>query len=455
MPTGLTWILLILLAITASQAANPSHLVRNLPGQPQVQFKQYAGHLVVNASAQRAYFYWFFEADHQNQTSQPLALWLSGGPGCSSVGAGAFGEIGPFSVDISGTKLEKRRDAWNKAANLIFLESPHGTGFSYTNTTSDYTIYNDEMTASDNLQFLLEWFRNFPEYSKNEFYLLGESYSGHYIPTLAMKILENNANGKNIINLKGFSLGNAWTDPAHDMRGDVEFYYSHSLIPEQTYNELIQNCDFSTMRPILGGSMNPNCQAASAITNRLISGLSHYNIYKPPCKNGSSITSQSLHTNMLVNAYNPCDDKTESYLNQRSVQASLNLASSGNSTNSWKLCNAKASEYYQASDIIVSMLPLYKSLIQKKLRIWIYSGDADGVVSTLSTRSWIKELNLTSQTPWFAWSHKDKVAGWSQAYNGLTFLTVLGAGHMVPQDKPQQALSLFEHFLKGKVPPAN
>ncbi|XP_024516757.1 serine carboxypeptidase-like 25 [Selaginella moellendorffii] len=356
MPTGLTWILLILLAITASQAANPSHLVRNLPGQPQVQFKQYAGHLVVNASAQRAYFYWFFEADHQNQTSQPLALWLSGGPGCSSVGAGAFGEIGPFSVDISGTKLEKRRDAWNK--------------------------------ASDNLQFLLEWFRNFPEYSKNEFYLLGESYSGklcyrvtvifdfkqyagHYIPTLAMKILENNANGKNIINLKGFSLGNAWTDPAHDMRGDVEFYYSHSLIPEQTYNELIQNCDFSTMRPILGGSMNPNCQAASAITNRLISGLSHYNIYKPPCKNGSSITREGIR-----------------------------------------------------------VLPGIRYNCVHATALQILDPE--------------KTSNLDIQ-----------VAGWSQAYNGLTFLTVLGAGHMVPQDKPQQALSLFEHFLKGKVPPAN
>ncbi|XP_024515025.1 serine carboxypeptidase-like 25 [Selaginella moellendorffii] len=406
MPTGLTWIVLILLTIVASQAANPSHLVRNLPGQPQVQFKQYAGHLVVNASAQRAYFYWFFEADHQNQTSQPLALWLSGGPGCSSVGAGAFGEIGPFSVDISGTKLEKRRNAWNK--------------------------------ASDNLQFLLEWFRNFPEYSKNEFYLLGESYSGHYIPTLAMKILENNANGKNIINLKGFSvrycemddrkeqgsnpflpqLGNAWTDPAHDMRGDVEFYYSHSLIPEQTYNELIQNCDFSTMRPILGGSMNPNCQGASAITNRLISGLSHYNIYKPPCKNGSSITLEGIR--VLPGIRYNCVHATALQILDPEKTSNLDI-----------------------------------QVLCKSLPFWFFtsprSGDADGVVSTLSTRSWIKELNLTSQTPWFVIS---QVAGWSQAYNGLTFLTVLGAGHMVPLDKPQQALSLFEHFLKGKVPPS-
>ena len=40
-----------------------------------------------------------------------------------------------------------------------------------------------------------------------------------------------------------------------------------------------------------------------------------------------------------------------------------------------------------------------------------------------------------------------QVGGWSVVYDGLTFVTVRGAGHMVPTSRPEQALQLFEHFL--------
>ena len=39
-------------------------------------------------------------------------------------------------------------------------------------------------------------------------------------------------------------------------------------------------------------------------------------------------------------------------------------------------------------------------------------------------------------------------------YEGLTFVTVRGAGHEVPRHRPEQALVLFQHFLKGEPMPA-
>ena len=89
-------------------------------------------------------------------------------------------------------------------ANVLFLESPAGVGFSYSNTTSDYRNGGDRKTAKDNYAFLVNWLERFPEYKKRDFYISGESYAGHYVPQLAHTILHHNkkADGP-IINLKG------------------------------------------------------------------------------------------------------------------------------------------------------------------------------------------------------------------------------------------------------------
>ena len=63
-------------------------------------------------------------------------------------------------------------------ANVLYLESPAGVGFSYSSNASFYTLVTDEITARDNLVFLQRWFTEFPEYSNNDFFITGESYAG-------------------------------------------------------------------------------------------------------------------------------------------------------------------------------------------------------------------------------------------------------------------------------------
>jgi serine carboxypeptidase-like clade II len=89
-------------------------------------------------------------------------------------------------------------------ANVIFLESPAGFGFSYSNTTSDYEKSGDRRTAVDACIFLLNWLERFPEYKGRDFYIAGESYAGHYVPELAAVIVAfREFTGENPINLKG------------------------------------------------------------------------------------------------------------------------------------------------------------------------------------------------------------------------------------------------------------
>ncbi|VFQ72519.1 unnamed protein product [Cuscuta campestris] len=158
-----------------------------LPGQPSggggkpISFKQYGGYVNVDKRNGRSLFYYFAESRKEPHT-RPLVLWLNGGPGCSSLGAGAFLEIGPFGVNPDANTLYARKFAWNRVANVLFLESPAGVGFSYSNTSSDIVESGDKRTAQDSLKFLLNWFERYPQYKTRNFYIAGESYAGGFMP---------------------------------------------------------------------------------------------------------------------------------------------------------------------------------------------------------------------------------------------------------------------------------
>ncbi|KAL2509768.1 Serine carboxypeptidase-like 34 [Forsythia ovata] len=210
--------------------------VIKLPGQPAVSFKQYAGYINVNQTHGRALFYWFFEAT-KNPQKKPLLLWLNGGPGCSSIGYGEAEELGPFFTQKGNPKLKFNNNSWNKGANLLFVESPVGVGFSYTNTSSDLKELGDTVTAQDSYNFLVNWFRRFPQYKSHEFYIAGESYAGHYVPQLAEVIFDRNKKVSKdaYINLKGFMIGNALLDDEMDQTGMIDYAWDHAVISDHLY----------------------------------------------------------------------------------------------------------------------------------------------------------------------------------------------------------------------------
>ena len=71
-------------------------------------------------------FYWLFPS-RNNMATDPWILWLTGGPGCGSEIA-IFTENGPFF--IKNDKLEKNMHSWNNNANMIYIDSPLGSGLS-------------------------------------------------------------------------------------------------------------------------------------------------------------------------------------------------------------------------------------------------------------------------------------------------------------------------------------
>lgn len=146
--------------------------------------------------------------------------------GCSGL-LGFLTEQGPFrpQKDMS---LQFNKYAWNTISNMVFIESPCGVGFSYSDnadTEADYSP-NDDSTAVDNYSLIQEFLKRFPQFAKNDLYITSESYGGHYMPTLAKEIVAQNAKGFNPpLNFKGFAVGNPATTMRSTIPASMEAYW--------------------------------------------------------------------------------------------------------------------------------------------------------------------------------------------------------------------------------------
>ncbi|OUZ99791.1 Peptidase S10 [Macleaya cordata] len=414
--------------------------IESLPGQPNegVNFDQYSGYVTVDAAKGRALFYYFVESP-QNSSTKPLVLWLNGGPGCSSFGNGAMMELGPFRVKSDGETLYLNKYAWNNVANIIFLESPAGVGFSYSNTTSDYKLSGDKTTAIDSYTFLINWLERFPEYKTRDFYLAGESYAGHYVPQLAQFILHNNKiTNQTVINLQGIAIGNAWIDFEMGLKGTYDFFWTHALISDETNEGINLNCNFTT----------PNTSDAcdKFLGEADIGDVFIYDIYAPLC------LSSSTEPPVRIAIFDPCSDEyIDNYLNIPQVQKALH-ANVTSLPYRWESCSRMIGGLWNDSPLTV--LPVIQELMTSGIGVWIYSGDTDGRVPVTSSRYAINNLGTSVKTKWYPWYIEEEVGGYAVEYQNLTFVTIRGAGHFVPSYQPARALTFFSSFLQGKLPPS-
>ncbi|KAG5556020.1 hypothetical protein RHGRI_006604 [Rhododendron griersonianum] len=432
------------------ESLSESDRIQILPGQPQVSFQQFGGYITVDEKQYRALFYYFVEAE-TDPASKPLVLWLNGGPGCSSIGAGAFCEHGPFKP--SGQILIKNGYSWNKEANMLYLESPAGVGFSYSANASYYTSVDDNMTARDNLVFLENWFNKFPEYKNTDFFITGESYGGHYVPQLAQLIIQSKVQ----FNLKGIAIGNPLLEFNTDFNSKGEYLWSHGLVSDDTYQLFNNACNYSQIRrQSENGALTPVCSQVSKQASREISKfVDIYDVTLDVCL--SSLGSQAQVLSRLQDAekIDVCvEDETSNYLNREDVQKAFHARLVG--VTGWSICSDVL--HYEMQNLEIPTIPVLASLVKSGIRVLVYSGDQDSVIPLTGTRTLVnglaRELGLNTTVPYRVWFEGSQVAGWTQVYGDiLSFATIRGASHEAPFSQPERSLVLFITFLGGKPLP--
>lgn len=466
--------------LSLSQAAPIEDLVTELPGLSwKPNFRQYSGYL--KGVGSKRLHYWFVESS-SNPKSDPVVLWMNGGPGCSSL-HGFLTEHGPFRIQPDGKTLQPFPFAWNQVANMIYLEAPAGVGFSYSDD-GNYTTDDDDVARNNHLA-LQDFFRKFPEYSENDFFISGESYGGIYVPTLASVVLDDPS-----INLKGFVVGNGLSDDTMNDNSIVYFAYYHGLLGDEEWldilnvccagNTTVYGCDF-----VAGSRRSDKCASVLDKVQVLVwsSGLNVYNLYAN-CAGGAKdhvlhfdaskqkyITSyfgwpfmflknelsqkikrlKNIPINRLVSTP-PCTNDTSAinYLNSDPVKKALHIS---DKAEAWDICSTTVGNNYVR--LYTSMAAQYQKAINRKLRILVYNGDVDMACNFLGDEWFVDSLKIENPEKRRKWYYKaedgtTQVAGFVKSFNRVNFVTIRGAGHMVPTDKPRPALDMFVNYIQNK-----
>ncbi|KAJ9176110.1 hypothetical protein P3X46_011457 [Hevea brasiliensis] len=479
-----TFCMILLLAFT--EAAPKGSLVTRLPGfNGNFPSKHHSGYLSFD---QKNLFYYFIVSE-RNPLKDPVVLWLNGGPGCSSFDGFVY-EHGPFNFEEgkpkgSPPKLHLNPYSWSKVSNIIYLDSPCGVGLSYSINTTKY-ITGDQQTAVDTHTFLLKWLELYPEFVTNPFYIAGESYAGIYVPTLASEVVKGIKAGKKpIINFKGYLVGNGASRSKFDgINALLSFTHGMGLISDDIFEEIQSTCKGNYYKP------TANCDTSLGKLDRSLSGLNIYDILEPCYHDPESqqkaqgnstlpVSFQQLgatdrplkvRKRMFGRAWPlwalereghlplwpklaeqgsvPCfsDEVATAWLNDESVRKAIH-AQPKSIAGTWELCTDRID--YES--YVGSMIPYHKNLTTQEYRALIYSGDHDMCVPFTGTQAWTRSLGYKIIDEWRPWISNDQVAGYLQGYdNNLTFLTIKGAGHTVPEYKPRESLDFYSRWLDGK-----
>ncbi|EOY34479.1 Serine carboxypeptidase-like 48 [Theobroma cacao] len=411
--------------------------VLGAPGPSIQEFGHHAGYYKLAHAKAARMFYFFFES--RNSKNDPVVIWLTGGPGCSSELA-LFYENGPFHI-AKNLSLLWNDYGWDKTSNILYVDQPTGTGFSYTSDDDD--IRHDENGVSNDLyDFLQAFFKEHPQYVKNDFYITGESYAGHYIPAFAARVHQGNKAKEGIhVNLKGFAIGNGLTNPEIQYQAYPDYALNTSLITQSEYvriKKLVPTCVQAIKR--CGSSGGNACVMSFSICNNLfnqilsIAGNVNYYDIRKNCEGDLCYDFSDMET----------------FLNLTSVRDALGVGEMDFVSCSSVVYDAMIMDWMKNLEVGIP------ALLEDGIKVLIYAGEYDLICNWLGNSNWVHAMTWSGQkefgaAPTVPFVVDGAEAGQLKSHGPLTFLKVHDAGHMVPMDQPKASLQILQNWMQGKL----
>mmetsp|Transcript_15704 Transcript_15704/g.39506 ORF Transcript_15704/g.39506 Transcript_15704/m.39506 type:complete len:589 (-) Transcript_15704:45-1811(-) len=459
----------------------------------------YSGYLDYELEGQMVHTHYILvQAEDQEGTDEdlPLIYWTNGGPGASSL-FGLLTEIGPLMLSDDSLATEEYKETgiptpmynpytWTRLGSILIIDQPAPVGFSYCNNNDGIQnvtthscggiTWTDELSSLNSYKALQTFFQTkFPCLANKELYLTGESYGGIYVPTLARRIVEGNAdanaNANNtVLDLKGFAVGDGCLGTQTSMCGGlgssagfVDYWHlwfmaGHHQMPLDDFRKVMKACSHSNHKGFLtSGSRDDDlCKAAVAMAKKEVGGFFEYALYDECTYRNGLKWKQRLGLETLHGALNdyPCGagPVLEEYMALGDVVKDAFHVKSA----FFEVDNAEGDFEYIPTE--PDLEPFYKAM-NDKLKILVYNGDTDPAITSFATQNWTSHLGFEELAKdkhgingsWRPWTSDgcQKMGGYVQRYEGgFDFLTIRGAGHMVPTYKPEASFAFLKAWLQ-------
>ncbi|KAI8988023.1 Alpha/Beta hydrolase protein [Mycotypha africana] len=464
---------------------------------------QYSGY--IDKHDTNDHFYFYFVESKNNPVKDPTVLWLNGGPGCSSMMIGNWINIGPCKVNAFGNDIVPNPYSWNNAANLIFLDQPVETGYSY----GDTKIRTTEEAAQDAYAFLQIFFFHFKKYAMGPFHISTFSYGGHFGPSLSAEIIRhnrkikehdrgkkdgdhhesyfhshnskhsndtsshnyittNNAEELIHINFESLMLSNGWTNAAVQFKEFSTFACTADPLAKKENIGLYRpfanatTCDsmkqsYKQCKTLLD-TCSKNAKAAVNTTNAAcVSAMSYCqstlgNVVKVTGMNAYDLRKKCVgDPNYCYEEYT----NSETYGNLPHVKADLGVDKEA--VDRFSICSDTIeTNFYLSGDYAFEHSTDIAFALNSGIRVLVYVGDMDWVGNWVANLAYLTEMDWFGKeefdaAPFIKWYTAGKTeAGRMKKAKNLTFLKVYDAGHMVPFDHPKNSLDLFTKWITNK-----
>lgn len=425
-------------ASASASAATPTNLFTPAPASENRGFgpetaRNRAGFITVKP--QRHLWYWLVESRHRPRHA-PLVLWLTGGPGCSSMIA-MLAEHGPYSLDAHNLSLAINPYSWNTHANIIYIDQPVNTGFSYTDDESDVGPLTEREIAANLYEFMQQFLAENPQFKHSPFFIAGESYAGHFVPALAAHIVRANTEqreGEATIAIRGIAVGNGLIDARSQYSSYASFAFDHGMVSAQQHQSmiamlpgclaLIERCSQNSTH---GWHACLSAHVACTYAEILPAAYSGRNPYdvRLSCEAGHPLCYDFRHI--------------EKFLNEPSTKEALGVRPSHR--HRWKECNMRVNEeLLLAGDWMLNFATDLPEVLAAGVRVLNYAGDQDWICNYYGQAEWMDRLRWSGQQHFrqarnASFVVDGRVAGSVRSADGLTFLRMFDAGHMVRTDE--------------------
>lgn len=406
----------------ARNAAEVKPLVGNV--------SSYAGFLTVDSRFNSNLFVWFFPRNTSSWQNSPTVLWLQGGPGASSL-YGLFEEIGPYVFKQHGRILAERYYSWTTDVNLLFVDNPVGSGFSFTESEDGYA--NNQTAVSENLYVAIrQFYQLFPELQKNRLVLAGESYAGKYVPYLAATIHHKNKHTEPRINLYGLFIGNPMIEGERMLRYNDYLYWIGLL--DRSGQQIVAKEEELVMSLIKSGKWE---EAADKFGRIFFESLGRSTF--------QNLTGFNQHYHLLLKTNQ--SSLFSSFVQRPSIRNAIHV---GNLP--WNR-GRKAYDHLK-NDILRSSRHIYEHLLQH-YKILIYAGQLDIICPFYLVENVVRHFNWKYASQYETADRQifrvdQYLAGYYKTVDKLTTVLIRNAGHMVPKDKSQWARRLVRRFIYDK-----
>ncbi|KAK9823746.1 hypothetical protein WJX72_005120 [[Myrmecia] bisecta] len=388
---------------------------------------------------------------------EPLVIWLQGGPGASSTGFGNFEEIGPYA---QGWKA--RSHSWVEQANVLFLDNPVGTGFSYVEEGSNFTTTNAEL-AADLLVWLKEFVWGHPEFHFAPIHIFCESYGGKMGIEFAKAIAHEQATAFLPVNFRGIALGDSWISPIDFVLSWGPYLEALSLLDQQTLTNLSHMAE-TAQDAMRAGNFSRATDVWGQYEEEIERQTDNVNFYNVLLHNVPDDDVQSSHpvsqsmpgesvpllARRMLARHHP--ESLTKWMN-REVRDMLGIIPEHVK---WGGQARNVSEHL-AEDFMKDVISVVDDVLNAGVPVTIYNGQLDLICCTLGVDAWLTQLkwsgsaafNAAKRRPLYAHRHSKATGAFFKAHANLAMYYIMGAGHMIPSDQPKMALQMLTHILEA------